>query len=89
MRKRRFSVSGLGLVVCCVSDILTDEACRGFTQPETTLAFSTLGRVVNNPSGGAAGRSVLQSTEKLVPQPQADLAFGLRTAKWLPINSSV
>ena len=30
-----------------------------------------------------------QSIEKLVPQPQADLAFGLRTAKWLPISSSV
>jgi hypothetical protein len=30
-----------------------------------------------------------QSTAKLVPQPQADLAFGLRTAKWLPISSSV
>jgi hypothetical protein len=30
-----------------------------------------------------------QSTEKLVPQPQADLAFGLRTAKWLPISASV
>ena len=32
---------------------------------------------------------VFQSTEKLVPQPQADFAFGLRTAKWLPISSSV
>jgi hypothetical protein len=30
-----------------------------------------------------------QSIEKLVPQPHADFAFGLRTAKWLPINSSV
>ena len=29
------------------------------------------------------------STEKLVPQPQADLAWGFRTAKWLPISSSV
>src|SRR5262249_25435427 len=31
----------------------------------------------------------LHSTEKLVPQPQADLALGFRTAKWLPISSSV
>ena len=31
----------------------------------------------------------LYSTEKLVPQPHAELAFGFRTAKWLPINSSV
>jgi len=30
-----------------------------------------------------------QSREKLVPQPQADFALGLCTAKWLPINSSV
>ena len=35
------------------------------------------------------GTRAAQSTEKLVPQPQADLAFGLRTAKWLPISSSV
>jgi hypothetical protein len=39
-------------------------------------------------STGPAVRSV-QSSEKLVPQPQADFAFGLRTAKWLPISSSV
>ena len=36
---------------------------------------------VNRPRG--------QSTEKLVPQPHADLAFGFRTAKWLPIRASV
>ncbi len=30
-----------------------------------------------------------QSSEKLVPHPHADFAFGLRTAKWLPISSSV
>ena len=30
-----------------------------------------------------------QSIEKLVPHPHADFALGLRTAKWLPINSSV
>jgi hypothetical protein len=33
--------------------------------------------------------AVFQSIEKLVPQPQADLALGLRTAKWLPMSSSV
>jgi hypothetical protein len=28
------------------------------------------------------------STEKLVPQPQAEAAFGLRTVKWAPISAS-
>ena len=36
----------------------------------------------------AVGRP-FQSIVEVVPQPQADFAFGLRTAKWLPINSSV
>ena len=47
-----------------------------------TMAASQIGTDV-------VGRLPLQSIEKLVPQPQADFAFGLRTAKWLPINSSV
>ncbi len=29
------------------------------------------------------------ATEKEVPQPQEEAAFGLRTAKWLPIRLSV
>ena len=37
----------------------------------------------------AGVRGSPHSTEKLVPQPQDELAFGLRTAKWLPISSSV
>jgi hypothetical protein len=43
----------------------------------------------NRGHDGGRWRQCGYSTEKLVPQPQADLAFGLRTAKWLPINSSV
>ena len=37
---------------------------------------------------GAAGGTGGYSTAKLVPQPQALLALGLRTAKWLPISAS-
>ena len=35
------------------------------------------------------GGDTHQSMEKLVPQPQADVALGFFTTKWLPINSSV
>ena len=41
------------------------------------------------PHHSSAAVPRFQSIEKLVPHPHADLAFGLRTAKWLPISSSV
>ena len=35
-----------------------------------------------------ATRTCGYSTEKLVPQPQAEAALGLRTVKWAPISAS-
>ena len=56
-------------------------------QPARDVLLALADRV-DVPGGDLHGDG-RQSTEKLVPQPQADLAFGLRTAKWLPISSSV
>ena len=72
-RKRR----GLAL------DLLQQQDVRlALFQPARDVLLALADRV-DVPGGD------LHSTEKLVPQPQADLAFGLRTAKWLPISSSV
>ena len=46
---------------------------------------------VDVPGGELHARRVrrLQSIEKLVPQPQEEVAFGLRTVKWAPIRASL
>lgn len=57
-----------------------------------THSFGPQQDASETPSGRSDRRGpeiVTYSIEKLVPQPHAEVAFGLRTVKWLPISSSV